>query len=64
MALGLKVLVVLFVMASLAIAIFVVPPESLNKVTCFLDVQGCMMSGGMGIPGGHMIMPIQRNGLI
>jgi hypothetical protein len=64
MALGLKVLIVLFVMASLAIVIFVVPPESLNKVTCFMDVQGCMMSGGMGIPGSRMLTPIRGNGLI
>ena len=57
MAFGLKVLVVLFVILSFAVAIFVVPPDSLNKITCFLDVQGCMMSGGMGIPGSQMMVP-------
>ena len=54
MALGLKVMIILFAMVSLAVAIYVIPPDFMTTLQCLISPQACMSNGGTGFFGSHL----------
>lgn len=57
MALGMKVLIVLFAMISIAVLVFIMQSDSSNSIMCIINPQVCMANGGMGLLGTNMMAP-------
>jgi hypothetical protein len=58
MALGLKVMFILFAMVSLTVAIYVIPPDFMTTLQCLISPQACMSSGDTGFFGSHLTITI------
>ena len=54
MALGIKVVIILFAMVSLAVAIYVIPPDFMGTLECLIRPQACMSNGSTGFLGSHL----------